>query len=624
VKAVSFFIEGIYIMVKSLGQSIFIDNSGNTTLNLNGTIIKKDPSGGIVASDASNNTLDGTFNNIDVSGNATINGNVGIGKTTIGVALDVSGNINTSGDLVVSGNITVSGTTTTINSTTVTVQDPIITLGSDVSNNKDKGIEFKYGTSKIGFFGYDDSTGNLTFLKDASNNSEVFTGTQGTIEGSTFNSTVSSGTAPLTVTSTTLVNNLNADMLDGLDNSKFMRTDISTSTTGSISVADGTAATPILTFTNDSNTGFYRPGNDILGFSTAGGEKMRIDASGNVGIGVTSMTSKLAVLGFTSLQGSTVIGGSTSSDQHTIQGHMLHTYVGTQTACAINQKGTGKIFELIDSTVPVLTVLDGGNVGIGTNNPQYKLHVEDLVYFPKGIISPGIQAQSVLSGGGKATWNGSRLLWSQRVIAIPIEREWGTSGYLDINCPTSGTITYQDNLGNVVAVTCDANGIPLNDWDALWYVVTPGQNNTSVQAKFVITGHLNINWRPTSNWLLLALRNTDSVSNYIKWLPGQANLYTWIAPTLSGTWTNYDTLFNQAGYYKDTSNRVYFRGLVKGGSGIIFTLPVGYRPERRELLATVTNPNVIGRCDITNTGVVSMDSGNNTWFSLDGLSFLAV
>jgi len=61
-------------MVKSLGQSIFIDSSGNTTVNLNGTIIKKDPSGGIVASDASNNTLDGTFNNIDVSGNATING----------------------------------------------------------------------------------------------------------------------------------------------------------------------------------------------------------------------------------------------------------------------------------------------------------------------------------------------------------------------------------------------------------------------------------------------------------------------------------------------------------------------------------------------------------------------
>jgi hypothetical protein len=56
------------------------------------------------------------------------------------LALDNSGATIT-GNMVVSGNLTVSGTTTTINSTTVTIDDPIFTLGGDTvpasDDNKD-------------------------------------------------------------------------------------------------------------------------------------------------------------------------------------------------------------------------------------------------------------------------------------------------------------------------------------------------------------------------------------------------------------------------------------------------------------------------------------------------------
>jgi len=51
-------------------------------------------------------------------------------------------------------------------------------------DNKDRGIEFRWhdGTSaKIGFFGFDDSTGKFTFIPDASNSSEVFSGSLGEI-----------------------------------------------------------------------------------------------------------------------------------------------------------------------------------------------------------------------------------------------------------------------------------------------------------------------------------------------------------------------------------------------------------------------------------------------------------
>jgi cytoskeletal protein CcmA (bactofilin family) len=91
-------------------------------------------------------------------------------------------------NVTVGGTLTVNGTTTTVNSTTVTIDDPIFTLGGDTApgtdDNKDRGIEFRYHTgsaAKVGFFGYDDSTSAFTFIPDATNSSEVFSGTAGNV-----------------------------------------------------------------------------------------------------------------------------------------------------------------------------------------------------------------------------------------------------------------------------------------------------------------------------------------------------------------------------------------------------------------------------------------------------------
>jgi hypothetical protein len=96
--------------------------------------------------------------------------------------------VSITGALSVSGDLTVNGTTTTVNSTTVTIDDPVFTLGGDTAptsdDNKDRGIEFRWhngSAAKVGFFGYDDSEGKLTFIPDATNTSEVFSGTVGTI-----------------------------------------------------------------------------------------------------------------------------------------------------------------------------------------------------------------------------------------------------------------------------------------------------------------------------------------------------------------------------------------------------------------------------------------------------------
>jgi len=100
---------------------------------------------------------------------------------------------NGTGKVIISGELQIDGTTTTINSTTLTVDDPIITLGGDATpssdDNKDRGIEFRYhngSSAKNGFFGYDDSTGYFTFIPDATNTSEVFSGTKGDFEATNF------------------------------------------------------------------------------------------------------------------------------------------------------------------------------------------------------------------------------------------------------------------------------------------------------------------------------------------------------------------------------------------------------------------------------------------------------
>ena len=67
--------------------------------------------------------------------------------------------------------------------------------------------------------------------------------------------------------------------------------------TGSATVefADGSAASPSITNDGDTNTGIFFPAADTIAFSEGGVESMRIDSSGNVGIGTASPDFQLQV-----------------------------------------------------------------------------------------------------------------------------------------------------------------------------------------------------------------------------------------------------------------------------------------------------------------------------------------
>lgn len=63
----------------------------------------------------------------------------------------------------------------------------------------------------------------------------------------------------------------------------------------SITVAAGAVGTPSITTTGDTNTGIFFPAADTIAFSEGGTEAMRIDSSGNVGIGTTAPETKLQI-----------------------------------------------------------------------------------------------------------------------------------------------------------------------------------------------------------------------------------------------------------------------------------------------------------------------------------------
>ena len=121
-------------------------------------------------------TIDGTSNEIET---------VASGQT---ITIGLPNNVTVGNNLTVDGNLTVNGTQTTVNSTTVTVDDPIFVVGGD--SDPDQTItkievlssDGTMGQTKLGFFGFDDSTGKFTFIPDATDNSAIISGTKGNLD----------------------------------------------------------------------------------------------------------------------------------------------------------------------------------------------------------------------------------------------------------------------------------------------------------------------------------------------------------------------------------------------------------------------------------------------------------
>lgn len=148
--------------------------------------------------------------------------------------------------------------------------------------------------------------------------------------------------------------------------------------TGVLGAVAGTVSAPGLTFSGDTNTGIYSPAADTIAFTEGGVEAMRLDASGNVGIGTTSPATGLQVSRGASEPateaGTLLVTGSTTAFR------LAMGYSSASNAGWVQSVQNGV------NLTPLLLNPLGGNVGIGTSSPAVRLAVSstDAVLLPVG------------------------------------------------------------------------------------------------------------------------------------------------------------------------------------------------------------------------------------------------
>jgi hypothetical protein len=141
----------------------------------------------------------------------------------------------------------------------------------------------------------------------------------------------------------------------------------------------GTQTVPSLAFIGDTNNGIFSPATDNLAFTTDGTEKLRVTDVGRVGIGTTNPASKLHV------EGNLEVIAATSPQLKIARGNADgygYIQIGKSSTpsnnCHLGSEGDGGLYIWNGNWgsggfVSVFT--SSGNVGIGTTNPQGKLHI---------------------------------------------------------------------------------------------------------------------------------------------------------------------------------------------------------------------------------------------------------
>ena len=247
-----------------------------------------------------------------------------------------------------------------------------------------------------------------------------------------------------------------------------------------------------------------------------------------------------------------------------------------------------------------------------------------------GTVSVGSNftqnSQQSASGGGNISYSGTHLNWTDRFITIANGKSATTStnGYFEISPLASGqTVT---GLGTTADRTTTAAGIPMAEWESLWYILPLGSGSATVVANYRIGAYASMfDVVIPSHWILVATTNGDAGVKHVKTCAGRnvvegTTSYPdtgHITPTLLNGWVGYGGVFSPA-YYSRKNNIVTLIGLVKNGTtGKIFTLPVGFRPVVQLLAAATTSNNVHGRLDVELNGDVVAGPGySTTWFSV--------
>ena len=349
------------------------------------------------------------------------------------------GGSSISGNLTVTGNLTVQGTTVTVNSTVTSVADPIITIGGGANgaapttdDGKDRGIAFQWhnGTAaKVGFFGFDDSTGYLAFVPDATITNEVVSGSFGDIQATNFRGALVG----------------NADTATSAGKWTTARTiTLGGDLTGSVSIDGSAGVTLNATIAADSVAlGTDTTGNYVGGISAG-------TAIAVAGSGAENATVTITNLGVTSLAGTAPIAVSASTGSVTVSLTTASTYVANAvnaekwlTARTITLGGdlTGSVSIDGSAGVTLNATIAADSVALGTDTT--------------GNYVGGISAGTAIAVSGSGAENATVTITNLGVSSLT-----GTANRVTVSASTgSVTLNLPQDFSTTASVQLGSLGI---------------------------------------------------------------------------------------------------------------------------------------------------------------------
>ena len=383
----------------------------------------------------------------------------------------------------------------------------------------------------------------------------------------------------------------------------------------------GTAGAPTITFTGDTNTGIYSPGADQVAISTNGTGRLFVDASGNVGLGV-SPSARLEVNGesrFTRSGVSTQYVGIAADGTDT-----RIVAEGSAKNLTIKNNSTTSSVILFDQAVASSYVFNqagnermrldsGGRLGLGTSSPVGLLDVRgEIKAGPINSIHGTTLLSDTYTVGGASL--GSLCIERSTgalVLTTNVKQAENATGYISTNTVDFGKSALKLGSTGLFYATASASVVPIGD-------------SVSLTDRFVITTAGNVGIGTTTpGYPLHILGSTpnlaiqDSGANRTRALIEATNSAVYYGSTYNAS--NIPTIFSQAGASGgiermriDSSGRLLVGTSSQSGGSLLQVNDNRIRIATAKTPASATDTGVAGEI-CWDANYVYVCTATNTW-----------
>ena len=263
------------------------------------------------------------------------------------------------------------------------------------------------------------------------------------LNGNTISSTNTNGDISLTPNGTGEVNITKVDIDSGaIDGTTIGGSSAAAGTFTTVTASGDVTIADKIVHSGDTNTAIRFPAADTVTVETSGAERVRVNSSGNVGIGTASPTGNLTIGGSAPRLDFLETGGSAGfdntgmirdADVFAIQTRNGGTFVSNDYRMTANASGA-LTHEWRIANTERMRIDSSGNVGIGTTTPAAQLHVAGTTNatstFTASITGTTMDVTAVSSG----TLNVGEIVYGAGVSPITKITALGTG--------TGGTGTY--------------------------------------------------------------------------------------------------------------------------------------------------------------------------------------